>query len=206
MADSEEGDRLENLMNLSPRYVIVPLIPRMELLFFLAGSAYSWNSLTRQHSGISNCKPGIWKVEVKTIPGAGINDCPMEACIRWVADLDEDTKLDFTMTSNEWKAREQMLTDRFDNSIVEWEEGVVWKHVGSYYHYGGLLNVISSAYFTPEAVQMIMEGCDHEEWDDGSEDYEFYLARTTSMDVHLIPTENSDRNEGFTFGGLHCKF
>lgn len=102
------------------------------------------------------------------------------------------------MTSNEWKDREQMFKDRFDDSIVEWEEGIVWKHAGSYYDDGGVLNVLSSAYFTPEAVQMIMEGCNHEEWDDGSEDYEFYLDSATSSIFW-------NRDE-FTIGGLHRKF
>lgn len=48
MTDSEEGDRLENLLNLGMRYVIVPLIPRMELLF-------SWQEL-RSHG--TACRAG----------------------------------------------------------------------------------------------------------------------------------------------------
>lgn len=202
---SEEGDRLRSLLSLCPRYVVVPPNPPDGIAFALTGNAQIWDHLTDLHSGISNCKPGIWKAEVKLVEGAEFGNCDTEACLRWVADLDEETELDFSISLDEWQGWDQMLKDRFDDSVVEWDEGIAWKHAGTYYDDGGLFNVISMAYLTREAAHMVIEGRDHEELEMDDDEYSGYLEHVTLNDSP-IDEEDSLRNAGFTFGGLHCKF
>ncbi|KAL7928582.1 hypothetical protein V8C35DRAFT_317915 [Trichoderma chlorosporum] len=192
-AESEEGDRLARLLSLCPRYVVVPANPPDGIAFALTGQCQEWDHVTYQHSGISNCKPGVWKAEVRTLPGAELGDADREACLRWVADLDESTELDFAVSLNEWQAWEQMFKDRFDDS-VQWGEGVTWKHGGTYYDDGGLFNVISTAYLTLEAAAKV-DGDEYTE-DDG---YDGYLEMITLNDSLM----DNERNSGFTFGGLH---
>ncbi|PTB44806.1 hypothetical protein M441DRAFT_86126 [Trichoderma asperellum CBS 433.97] len=199
---SEEGDRLRSLLSLCPRYVVVPPNPPDGIAFALTGNAQIWDHLTDLHSGISNCKPGIWKAEVKLVEGAEFGNCDTEACLRWVADLDEETELDFSISLDEWQGWDQMLKDRFDDSVVEWDEGIAWKHAGTYYDDGGLFNVISMAYLTREAAHMVIEGRDHEELEMDDDEYSGYLEHVTLNDSP-IDEEDSLRNAGFTFGGLH---
>ncbi|KAM0254622.1 hypothetical protein ACHAQJ_006589 [Trichoderma viride] len=201
MSDSEEGDRLDSLLSLCPRYIVVPSNPPDGIAFAMAGNSQEREHLTDLHSGISNCKPGIWKAEVKLIAGAELGDADREACLRWVADLDESTQLDFRMTLDEWQAWEQMFKDRFDD-LVEWDEGIAWKHAGTYYDDGGLFNVISMAYLTREAAVMILEGADPEEEEIDEGEYGGYLE-TITLNDNFSNSEDSDRNEGFTLGGLH---
>lgn len=205
MSNGEEGDRLSSLLSLCPRYIAVPPNPPDGISFFLTGQAQEWDHLTYQHSGIQNCKPGIWKAEVKLVPGANLGDADREAVLRWVADWNDSTELDFSSSLNEWQAWEQMFKDRFDES-VEWDEGIAWKHAGTYYDDGGLFNVISAAYFTREAAAMIEKGGDVEAYDDDDDDeYAGFLEMVTLNDSEL-DQEDLLRNEGFTLGGLHCKF
>ncbi|KAL6900029.1 hypothetical protein GGI43DRAFT_406137 [Trichoderma evansii] len=199
---SEEGDRLRSLLSLCPRYVVVPPNPPDGIAFALAGNSQEWDHLTDLHSGISNCKPGIWKGEMKLIEGAELGNCDREACLRWVADLDEETDLDFSISLNEWQAWEQMFKDRFDDAdAVQWGEGTSWKHAGTYYDDGGLLNVISMAYLTREAAHMVLEGRDYEEQEIDDDEYAGYLEMITLNDN--LRGDDWDRNPGFTFGGLH---
>ncbi|KAK0763592.1 hypothetical protein N5P37_002969 [Trichoderma harzianum] len=192
----DEGDRLSSLLSLCPRYVIVPANPPDGIAFAMTGNSQEWEHLTYQHSGISNCKPGIWKAEVRKVPGMELGNADFEACLRWVADLDENTELDFAISLDAWQAWEQMFKDQFDDS-VEWGEGVTWKHGGTYYDDGGLFNVISTAYLTTDAAAAITEG-EYTE-DDG---YDGYLEMITLND-NPINAEDRIRNYGFTLGGLH---
>ncbi|KAH0497566.1 hypothetical protein TgHK011_004863 [Trichoderma gracile] len=201
MSDSEdsvqigEGDRLASLLSLCPRYIVVPPNPPDGIAFAMTGHCPDSDQLTYWHSGISNCKPGIWKAEIKRVPGAQHGDADYEACLRWVADLDEDTELDFGASLDEWQAWEQMFKDRFDESI-EWDDGVTWKHGGTYYDDGGILNVVSTAYLNHEAAAKVLG-------DDYNEDiYDSYLEMITLND-NPINEEDCQRNYGFTLGGLH---
>ncbi|UKZ74496.1 hypothetical protein TrVFT333_002166 [Trichoderma virens FT-333] len=195
-AEFEEGDRLASLLSLCPRYVVVPANPPDGIAFAMTGQCQEWEHLTYQHSGISNCKPGIWKAEVRNIPGAELGNADMEACLRWVADLDENAELDFAVSLDEWQAWEQMFKDQFDDS-VGWDDGVAWKHGGTYYDDGGIFNVISTTYLTSEAAAVVTEGEFTE--DDG---YDGYLEMITLND-NPMNAEDRMRNYGFTFGGLH---
>ncbi|KAL7916590.1 hypothetical protein GGI35DRAFT_473863 [Trichoderma velutinum] len=192
----DEGDRLYSLLSLCPRYVIVPENPPDGIAFAMTGHGQEWEHLTDQHSGISNCKPGIWKAEVRQVPGRELGNADHEACLRWVADLDENTELDFAISLDAWQAWEQMFKDQFDDS-VQWGEGVTWKHGGTYYDDGGLFNVISMAYLTADAAATITEG-EYTE-DDG---YDGYIEMITLND-NPINAEDRMRNYGFTLGGLH---
>ncbi|KAK4070995.1 uncharacterized protein Triagg1_6362 [Trichoderma aggressivum f. europaeum] len=195
-SEFDEGDRLSSLLSLCPRYVIVPANPPDGIAFAMTGHGQEWEHLTYQHSGISNCKPGIWKAEVRNVPGSELGNADFEACLRWVADLDDNTQLDFAVSLDAWQAWEQMFKDQFDDS-VNWGEGVTWKHGGSYYDDGGLFNVISTAYLTTDAAATITGG-EYTE-DDG---YEGYLEMVTLND-NPINAEDRIRNYGFTLGGLH---
>ncbi|KAL6900027.1 hypothetical protein GGI43DRAFT_384205 [Trichoderma evansii] len=126
-----DGSRLKGLLSICPRYIIVPPNPPGGIAFCLAGNIQDWEHMFEWHDGISNCKPGIWKAEVKAIEGAerGFND--REACLRWVAELNDETELDFTITPDEWQAWEQMFKDKF-NDAVEWDEGITWKFAGTF--------------------------------------------------------------------------
>ncbi|QYS92898.1 hypothetical protein H0G86_000289 [Trichoderma simmonsii] len=188
----DEGDRLSSLLSLCPRYVIVPANPPDGIAFALTGHCQEWEHLTYQHEGISNCKPGIWKAEVRKVPGMKLGDADLEACLRWVADLDENTELDFAISLDAWQAWEQMFKDQFDD-FVQWGEGVTWKHGGTYYDDGGLFNVISTAYLTADAAATITGG-KYTDWG-----YDGYLEIITLND-----NEGNDiRNYGFNWGGLH---
>lgn len=198
---SEEGDRLQSLLSLCPRYVVVPPNPPDGIAFALAGNSQEWDHLTDLHSGISNCKPGVWKAGVEVVGGAGFGSCDTGACLRWVADLDEETELDFGISLNEWQAWEQMFKDRFDDSAAGWDEGLAWKHAGTYYDDGGLFNVISMAYLTREAAAMVMEGRGAGEEDIDEDEWAGYLEMITLNDN--LGGEDCERNSGFTFGGLH---
>jgi hypothetical protein len=201
---SEEGNRLKSLLSLCPRYVVVPPNPPDGIAFALTGDAQKWDHLTYLHSGISNCKPGIWKAEMKVIEGAELGNCDREACLRWVAGLDEETELDFSISLNEWQAWDQMFKDRFDDSVAEWDEGLAWKHAGTYYDDGGLLNVLSTAYLTHEAAAKVLEGRGAGEEDINEGEWGGYLEHITLND-NPASMEDRIRNIGFTFGGLHCK-
>ncbi|KAL7948132.1 hypothetical protein V8C42DRAFT_316780 [Trichoderma barbatum] len=195
-AEFEDGDRLAGLLSLCPRYVVVPANPPDGIAFTLTGHCSEWDQLTYQHSGISNCKPGVWRAEMREIPGAELGDADCEACLRWVAELDESTELDFAISLDEWQAWEQMFKDRFDDS-VEWDQGIAWKHGGTYYDDGGIFNVISTAYLTREAAAMVSE----EEYGD-DDGYNGYIEMITLND-NPMNEEDCKRNSGFTFGGLH---
>ncbi|KAK1255645.1 hypothetical protein MKX07_007904 [Trichoderma sp. CBMAI-0711] len=191
----EDGDRLSSLLSLCPRYIVVPPNPPDGIAFAMTGDCQDWDQLTYWHSGISNCKPGIWKAEIRSIPGAQCGDADYEACLRWVADLDDDTELDFGASLDEWQAWEQMFKDRFDG-FLEWDSGIIWKHGGTYYDDGGIFNVISTAYLTHEAAAKVLG-------DDFNEDeYDGYLEMITLND-NPINEEDGQRNYGFTLGGLH---
>ncbi|KAL7918433.1 hypothetical protein ACQKWADRAFT_323777 [Trichoderma austrokoningii] len=199
---SEEGNRLKGLLSLCPRYVVVPPNSPDGISFALTGNAQEWEHLTYLHMGISNCKPGVWKAEVQTVEGAEPGNCDQEACLRWVADLDEETELDFSISLDEWQAWDQMLKDRFDNSAAGWDEGLAWKHAGTYYDDGGLMNVLSMAYLTHEAAAMVMEGKGAGEEAIDEDEWGYYLESITLNDSPAN-TEDEIRNLGFTFGGLH---
>jgi hypothetical protein len=96
-----------------------------------------------------------------------------------------------------------MLKDRFDDSAAGWDEGLAWKHAGTYYDDGGLFNVLSMAYLTREAAAMVMEGRGAGEEDIDEDEWGGYLE-TISLNEHF-GGEDRVRNMGFTFGGLHCK-
>lgn len=200
---AKEGNRLKSLMSLCPRYVVVPPNPPDGIAFALAGNSQRWGHLTELHSGISNCKPGVWKAEMKLIEGAEFGNCDREACLRWVADLDEETELDFSISLAEWQAWDQMLKDRFDDSVTGWDEGLAWKHAGTYYDDGGLFNVLSMAYLTREAAAMVLKGKGATEQDIDEGKWGGYLEWITLNDS--VNRADRIRNSGFTFGGLHCK-
>lgn len=197
-----EGSRLESLLSLCPRYVVVPPNPPDGIAFCLAGNIQDWEHMFELHDGISNCKPGIWKAEVKYIEGAERGDCDREGCLRWVADLNDETELDFTIAPDEWQAWEQMFKDKFDDA-VKWDEDIAWTHAGTYFNDGGTFNIISTAYLTREAAVMIQEGDNLEEMDD--DEWGCYLE-TIANNEEPINEEDMVRNEDFTLGGFHCKF
>ncbi|KAL7786969.1 hypothetical protein V8C37DRAFT_391360 [Trichoderma ceciliae] len=197
----EEGDRLSSLLSLCPRYVVVPHNPPGGISFVMTGDSQEWHDLTYLHSGISNCKPGIWKAEVKAIPGAALGNADREACLRWVADLNDSTELDFSISIHEWQGWEQMFKDQFDDS-VEWDESIAWKHAGTYYDDGGIFNVISTAYLTREAAVMISEGGNPEEDDIDEDEYAGFLD-TITLNDNPINGADRVRNQGFTLGGVH---
>lgn len=193
----EERDRFTSLLSLCPRYIVVPPNPPEGIAFAMTGDCQDWDQLTYWHSGISNCKPGIWKAETKRLPGAQDGDADYEACLRWVADLNENTELDFGASLDEWQAWEQMFKERFDEP-VEWDEGITWKHGGTYYDDGGIFNVISTAYLTREAAAKVL-GDEYNE-----DEYDWYLE-TITLNDNPINEEDCQRNYGFTLGGLHCR-
>lgn len=188
----EEGDRLARLLSQCPRYIVVPPNPPDGIAFAMTGDCQDWDQLTYWHSGIYNCKPGVWKAEIKTIPGAQHGDADYEACLRWVADTDEDTELDFGASLDTWRVWERLFKDRFDES-VEWDDGITWKHGGTYYDDGGIFNVISTAYLTREAAAKVL-GDDYNE-----DEYDGYLEMVTLNDNPI------NEDYGFTLGGLHCR-
>ncbi|RFU81153.1 hypothetical protein TARUN_1062 [Trichoderma arundinaceum] len=201
LAQFPEGDRLSGLMSLCPRYIVVSPNPPDGISFAMTGQSQDWDQLTYWHSGIQNCKPGIWKAEMKVIPGAEVGNANQEACLRWVEDLNDGNKLDFGISLDEWQAWEQGFKDRFDES-VKWDEGVAWKHAGTYYDDGGIFAVLSTAYLTREAAHLIEQGSDPEEEEIDDDEYAGYLE-TITLNDNPISQADMIRNEGFTLGGLH---
>ena len=176
---------------------------------------------TIRHSGIENCKPGIWKAIAKETPdelkSSGII---LECCLQWVADLDETTSLDLASSVKTWKEWDQKLREKFgEDGVAEpLSKAIVWKEAESYFDDGGLCNVITAEYVTEKGFRKLVHGGkggdsedeedeedddeeEEEEEEEDDEDLGSYLEPITLKDWELDVAEN----DVFTLGGLHCE-
>ena len=180
---------------------------------------------TIRHSGIENCKPGIWKAIAKETPdelkSSGII---LECCLQWVADLDETTSLDLASSVKTWKEWDQKLREKFgEDGVAEpLSKAIVWKEAESYFDDGGLCNVLAAEYVTKKGLRKLVygrKGGDNGDGEDGDDDEEEeeeeaeeeeeeddetlgeYLEPVTLKDWDIDPAEN----DAFTLGGFHCE-
>jgi hypothetical protein len=199
-------DRLYDLIRLCPRHIIVRASPPESVAFAIVGELESFDQLTKWHSGIMNCKPGIWRAEAKVIPDAdavpGV-DVDLEACLRWVGELDESTELDLGAPLEEWEAWERKM-EKFGgkNETGNWDEDVVWKKSARhYYNYMGSYNIISTEYLTRKSAAAVLLGGDagEEEIDDGQWSCYMGIIAENELPDRMYPISAT------AVGGLHCE-
>ncbi len=172
-----------------------------------------------RHSGIENCKPGIWKAIAKETPeelkSSGII---LEGCLQWVADLDETTNLDLASSVKTWKEWDLKLREKFgEDGVAEpLSKAMVWKEAESYFDDGGLFNVLSAEYVTEKGFRKLVYGQkggdrgDDEDEEDEDEEEEEEEEDDEDLGGYLEPVTLKDwdydaENGAFTLGGFHCE-
>ncbi len=207
-----EDDRFNAILRLSPRYVIVRASSPDGVCFRLAGHTNELEQLGQLHSGIANCKPGIWKALAKPTPDELQKlDVCWEVCLRWVGELEPDTELDFAAGLEQWKDWDRKMQEKFGD-VGGLGDNLVWKSDGAYYDDGGLCNVISSDYLTESAAKDIMKGRKMEDGGDADDENDEDEDEETEMGYYLEKiTLNEDSlgdwldNDTFALGGLNCE-
>jgi hypothetical protein len=200
--DSRLFDRLFDLLRLCPRHIIVPASPPEGIAFAMVGGLQSFDDLTHWHSGITNCKPGIWRAEAKVIHGAEPGTVDREACLRWVGELDESTGLDFGARLEEWEAWERKMENFKDkNEAGKWDEDVVWKSAKSFFDDGGVFTIVSTEYLTRRSAAAVLLGGDVGEEGIDDEQWSGYIETVALNELpdQLYPIWD------FAFGGLNCE-
>ncbi|KAH8883399.1 hypothetical protein GQ53DRAFT_847039 [Thozetella sp. PMI_491] len=198
-------ERFDTLLRLAPRYVIVRNLPPGDIGFKLMGHVSEPDQIDYWHTGIPNCKPGIWKAMAKDTPAELQKDLICwEVCLRWVGELTPDTELDFAGGLDEWEDWNRRMQEKFGDGDGE-NAGLVWMSGGGYFDDGGICNVISTSYLTEKAATEIIHGQekDKEEEGEGAEEedeFGFYLEAMTQGE------DSSGEDLGldtFCLGGLH---
>ena len=148
-----------------------------------------------QHSGIRNCKPGIWTSIATDAPD---DEGMMECILRWVA----PGSIDLSQPVEDWEKYEKETRKIDAEAWGGWKvrngwdgkaKSVNWRKEGSYYDDGGLCNVISAEYLTREACEKMMAGQEVK--------YDYYVETLT-----LSAMDGEAQNSCFCIGGMSCKF
>ena len=139
---------------------------------------------------ITNCKPGIWTSRRRKLASGRC-----EFIFYWVA----PGTIDLNQSVDDWKRDEEETREK--DSMVKLSQivpkGTRWRRTRDYLDSGGILNILSTEYMTPEAARSIIYGDSKA----GRElNYGQYLETLT-----LAFSRRKANNEMFTLGGISCK-